>query len=341
MIRNQKELPVDIPEKELISVVAGLRPEFNRAAALKTLIERDSTQTGRVLSNLLNDTTEPSELRQIAAVVLGSDTTHEDVLLKSISKTTEPSVLRRIAQSLGRIGSPKALEALRNVRLGSGNLAAQNVKFARSLISYRYGLGQYLIPRPAQGDILQFDHQKASDLNIEPLAPADVSKVIPSLAQSLPAIAVSEKAATGFSCLGSRFWLLLNAEMVGPDAAKRVNTSNAVVAVVMKREHCPEGWQISEYLLSHPERGGQVDIVGVRPSGASVHFGQIQTGSNTANIRLEALNSPFALPLVFEAEYNTEEIALKVTRAISALQPSENQQRPSIPRRDKGLVPQS
>jgi len=328
---DQKELPIDISEKDLIAAVAGLRPEFNRVSSLKTLLQRGSKQAPQVLSNAILDTSAPTELRSMAAVALGRDTTQEKVLLKSIETNKDPAVLRRIAQSLGRIGTPESLDTLRQIRLRPESLYAQNVLFACTLISCRYGLGQYLMQRPAKDDILKLDERRGVDLDFEQLAPNDVKETLPLLSQTLPAINVSEKAASALTCLGSRLWVLLNEEMVSPDAERRVLANNAVMAVVVKREHCPEGWHVFEYILSQPGKEGHIDIFGVRPAGVSTHFGQVKIGEKDATVQLDAVNTPYALPLVFEAVYNKKEVALKITKAISAKQPAKNQRRPKVP----------
>jgi len=120
-----------------------------------------------------------------------------------------------IAQSLGRIGTPKTLGTLRNLRFKVGSRTARNIEFASSLISYRYGLGKNLIRRPANSDISKIDPNKAVNLNFEPLDPVDVKASLKLINQTLSTVTLSEKAATCFNCLGDRLWLLLNEEIVG------------------------------------------------------------------------------------------------------------------------------
>ncbi|MCF6325366.1 MAG: HEAT repeat domain-containing protein [Gammaproteobacteria bacterium] len=329
---KHKELPADIHDRDLMAVIAGDRPEYRRRDAMQVLLSRGSEISLPVLRETLLSQDAPPDLRSMAAVMLGRDVSQERVLLDALKVPAEPAVLRRIAQGLGRIGSPEALDAMSKVRLKSGSRASLNVGFARSLISYRHGLGQYLIPRPADADILRFDHKKAVSLAFETLKPAEVKKIMPQINRELPAIKLSEKAAMCFSCLNSQLWLLLNEEMVGKQAKQRATESNAVMAVVLKYDHCPAGWHAFEYIFSNPNRDNTIDIVGLRPSGVITHFGQVRADKKDAVVSLQTVNSPYALPMAFEAIYNTDKVALKVTRAISSTGAAEGQIRPAVPK---------
>lgn len=328
---KRKEIPADILDKDLIAAAKGLRPEFVRADALKTVLERNLDPRKALLHQTLRDKAAPRELRCIAAVSLGRDLSQETFLIKSLDQNEESTVLRRIVQSLGQIGSEKSLDALLKVRLPPGSRAEKNLKFARSLISYRHGLNRELLRPPAAADLLKFDQADAVSLDFQPVAREEIEHALPEIKQTMPGITITDKAASSFRCMNSKLWLLFNQEITGGQGAARVRGANAVLAVVMKFEHCPESWSVFEYILSQPNRHGKIDVTGVRPSGVINHFGQVQADGQEAEIVLETVNSVNALPMAFKAMYNIDGIALRVIEAISVPFRIETQLRPKAP----------
>ena len=288
-------------EKALVAAAMRGARLPDRAAALKELLRRGSGQVRPLLGKLATDEGAPAELRTTAVVALGRVATPEnESALRSALAATWPSVVAAAAESLGRIGGRASLDALAKVDLGPRPGAARQVAFARTLLSYRLGLGSDRLAEPPAAALLEMDRERAEPLRLEPVGAEAFLAARPSLEHELPALAVAERDSVRFSCGGERLWLV-RTEMV--DRGDRVlEDTDRVAAIVLKESTCPDGWYVREYILAHPTRHGAAAVFGARPSGRLVHFGLLEPAGTAAALHLRALDAPGARALDFRAE---------------------------------------
>ncbi len=331
---DQEELPIEISERDLIAAVSGLRPELNRVSALKTLLIRGTTEKAWLLRKTITDRAAADDVRSIAAIELGRDakSENEKVLLDALQTRLNETVLRRVAQSLGRVGSAKSFEALQKVKTKTGGKATGSVEFAKTLLSYRFGLRKNLLQTPSSKDILKFDRKKSVGFEFKKVKAKELEGSFEEVQHTIPAIRISSQTAYKFRCLKKELWLVINEELVGPEASARAYASNAIVAAVLKKDHCPEGWYIYEYIFSQPERNAGLKLFGVRPSGIATHFGNVQSSNKGAVVKLNTLNTALALPVEFEAVYDITKARLDVVTANLSTKPAKNQKRPMPPK---------
>ena len=333
-MHDQEEITAKVREKDLIAAVSGLRPDLNRVDALRTLLIRGSKKTNRVLRRTVSDRSAPDDVRSMAAVEMGrkANAKNEQALLKALGSKLSESVLRRTAQSLGRVGSVQAFAALQKIKTPAGSRAAASVAFAKTLLSYRHGMRKNLLPTPPSSEVLKFSRRGSVSLQFEPVKTRELNRSIKGLQETIPAIRITPRSAHKFCCINEELWLVINEEVVGAKARARAFSSNAVVAAVLRKTSCPEGWYVYEYLFSQPENEAGLKLFGVRPSGLATHYGSIRDGDNGALIKLSTLNTELALPIEFEATYDNETAGLDVKTAISAKKPGKTQKRPMSPR---------
>jgi HEAT repeats len=332
---DQEELAETVREEDLIDSALGRRAELDRMTALNELQRRRSPQRGMVLNALLLDSAAPAELRSTAALALGKEVTPqaEDVLIAAL-QTAPVTVVRRAAESLGRIGGRRALEALRQVRVAPDGAPARSVAFARVLISYRLGLGTDRLQPPSPADMLTIEPGRGVELRFEPIAVEAFRAAAASLQEVLPGIPVAERGSVRFFCRSEHLWIVLSEETAAPEGLARLASRDAVAAVVLKESSCPDGWYVNEYILTHPRDTQTLELVGVRPTGVMTHSGEVDLSRPEAAVQLRALNTPYGPAIIFEATVGGAAAGFIMTRAVVAAAASERQKRPAVPVED-------
>ncbi len=332
---DEEGLPATLREDELINGVTGRRPDLDRTLALKELLRRQYPRRIGLLGEVVADRQAPPELRSTAALALGEEAGAEgEAALIVALKTEEPLVVRRAAESLGRIGDRKALAALAEVRAQPGGATARSLAFARTLISYRLGLGTDRLQTPPADALLSVPRERGVALKFEPVKPEAARADAAALKETLPAIAIAERGSVRFSCRTEHLWIVVSEDAAGKKGLGRIAGRDAVTAVVLKQSTCPGGWYVYEYILSHPRDEKALEMFGVRPSGEMVHFGEVALKGGEAAVTLRALNTPYVPAIEFTARYGGAEAAFVMTEALVAVAPAEKQRRPATPRKD-------
>jgi hypothetical protein len=330
---DEAELPATVSEDELIGIVRGQRPSEDRRAALRELILRRSLRRGPVLRELVIDPSASSELRSAAAIALGSGPgpENEQAVIEALD-AGDPDVVRRAAESLGRIGGADGLEALRRLRAEPGGGTGRAVGFARTLIAYRLGLPSERLQPPPASELLEIRRDRADPLVFHTVDAEAFRAARQSLEEALPAIAVAETGSLRTTCRSEHLWIVISGEIAGENAGRRLAERGAVAAVVLKEFECPEGWDVYEYILSHPVEDGRAAIFGVRPTGVLCHYGEMQISGARVRIQLQAVNTPLVPAIAFSAEYDGSAEAFVMLEARLATGALENQRQPNVPR---------
>jgi hypothetical protein len=322
------ERPLEqLGEEALIQAVQGRPSEAGRLEALKELARRRSPRVSGVLSTVLLDEELPADLRAVAAVEAGKQVApgNERALVAAL-RSGPPLVVRRAAESLGRIGGREALPALRATRSYEEEPAvARAVSFARSLISYRLGLGSDLLEPPGAGEILKVDDPEPIEVQAEPAGADAVERMAPWYRLDVPGVAVSPRDALQLRCGGNEFLLMPH------DALADLGRRNAVVGIVLKRAQSLEFFALHLYLLSHPNDERTLALFGVRPDGTLTHFGEMLLGPQEHAFRLNALNTPYGPPVHIEGRIDTAAHRVVLTRALVNRRLSRTQKRAQVP----------
>jgi hypothetical protein len=333
---DRERLSETLPDADLIESATGRRPGLDRAQAIKELVRRRSPGREPVLAALVRDPKAPEDLRSTAALALGRTLSPgaQDALVAALGATS-PLVVRRAAEGLGRIGDRRALDALAKVQVGRDGATARGLRFARSLISYRLGLASPRLDPPPAADLLALDQAHSLELRFEPVAADAFRLAAESIRDALPAIQISEQGSVRFACRSERLWIVLGAEAAGADGMRRLAARDGVAAIVLKESTCPSGWYVYEYILAHAQDAKRLALFGVRPSGETLHFGEVALGDSESSVRLHALNTPLVPPIDFEARVGAAGRGFAMTRASVATVRAAGQKRAAVPTRQR------
>lgn len=308
--RDVEKVPSALGEPELIALIAGGTERTAVIAAVKELARRKSENAAPVLAAVMLASAAPAEARAAAAVALGKEARpeHEHALELGL-KTDDGNVVRRAAEALGRIGGREALAALQAVPPPPEPAARRALAFARSLVSYRLGLGVELL-RPSEALAVAAPAEtRATSLKWGPVGKELLGRVAAGLRRELPAISVAPEGGVELDCVGDRFVLLPTA-----DAAKAAQ-SNFLPAIVLKRSHSLAYFSVHLYLLSHSLGEGLFALFGVRPDGTLTHEGALRSADGAFDFELVALDTPYSPPFAIEGRLLPEEPRIEVRAA--------------------------
>ena len=323
-----RELVVEgIGEEQLIERI--LTPSVKapaRAEALKELIRRASPKASQIVRALIRDRSAPTELRSVAAVALGkaADPENQTALVSALFEESV-EVVRRAAESLGRIGDREALEWLDKAQSRPSEAAAKTIQFARSLISYRLSLGSHRLSPPEEKP-LPVHPERRLKLQAGPVKRERLARLESRIAREIPSVPFDLQSALEISCAGNDFLAVFH-----QDAARAASTDMLAVAV-FKRYSNGE-YSLYEYVLTHPEPSGGLQIFGVRPSGVITHIGQAGIKEREAAFRLQALNTTHSPAIELEGNVDFSEKRLTFSRALVNVDPLPGQKRSRTPHR--------
>jgi hypothetical protein len=278
---------------------------------------------------MVSDPAVPAELKTTVVVALGREATptNEEALLRALA-SAEPSVVAAAADGLARIGGRRAFDALARERTGERPGVARSVAFARTLISYRLGLGEERLAGPSPGTLLELDRERAVSVRLEEVGPDEFHAARPWLDRELPAVPLSPKGSLRFSCRNEHLWLVLARLSVSPGGSP-VAEKDQVAAVLLKESACPDGWFVND--LTHPLNDNAVSLFGVRSTGKLVHSGEIPTRAANAAFVVRAVDVPGVAGLEFRAALGSDG-ALIIREALCGPPRDERKSRPSSPR---------
>ena len=323
----------NVSEEELLVHVRGGAGE-ERTAALKELLRRPSTRVRPVVGQLIADPTAPVELKTIAAHALGQQATpeNETTLLTALT-SDHPTLVLAAAKSLGRIGGARAYDALVAVRVKEGAPIPRSVAFARTLISYRLGLGRERLQPPPPSAILEVKPQSSVLLRFETVEPRVLRERLPALDRNCqPSRSLKRAPSVSRAVRNTSGWCLRRRSS-GRERSRFWGSGSEWLRSVLKESSCPEGWYVYEYILTHPRETTTAAIFGLKPSGGLSHYGEVSLDGANARVRMRAVNTAGVLAIEFAGEFQGLEGALVIREALAATTAQDGQKRPAIPRR--------
>lgn len=322
-----ERLPVDVDDQNLLGVVVGDRAVSDRIGALKELVRRSSPRAASLVRAIVQDHAAPTDLRIAAAIALGTDTRpdHQRALIGALG-TPDVRLLRRVATSLGRIGGPDALPALRSVRRSEDPSATRAVEFAKTLIAYRHSLTSDWLKTPSIGTI-KATVGRAQELRPGPLSPDIERRITERLVHELPGIPVSVEGGVCYRC-GDNVLALLP-HRTPAHAAK----GSFVPATLLKQSHSLGYFSVHLYILSHPIGRDRLAVFGIRPDGTMTHTGTATTDGSQFDFRIEALNTPLSPPVTIAGRLHIDAVRMELTQILVDPEKAAGQVRARTPQR--------
>lgn len=250
--------------KQLLAAGDELDPEVSRKRALSALARSDkSLDSGQILASVLNDRKASSRDRMAAAAYLGllPAEASEELLLSALGKA-QGHLRLQVIQSLGQVGSDRALTRLRRLKLDDGDAANRARVMAELAIAFR----------ERRRDTSAEDLAKKLDLSWRTVKPKQLdAKALKEIVGNLggPRYGIRLRPDLGFrfDCGGFGNAVLLNEALRPGTLVDDARESNMIAAlVVTQAERKLSYFTVRWLVLTSPHRDG-IAIVVLRANG--------------------------------------------------------------------------
>lgn len=302
------------PDAELAELARATRPDVARES-LGVLARREPDLLPGLSRELVLG--HPDEqVRTRAAVVLGRLPGREtQEVLEAALNTESPAVLRRAVGSLGRVGDPTALDALRRVPADPATPVGRQLRMARTLLSYRHGIPESLVEPE---DLTTYAAERGRTIEWAKGGRMSRTAIVASAARELPGTRVAGPSVHPYVCSGHPGAVALDASLKGADP-DTVLAGPRLLGAILRERVCSERYSLDAYLLADDRDGsGRARVWLVRPDGTLVHAGTATVHDRVVAFVVDESRAPYGNPVRVTGSYDLGTGHLEVDEALVA-----------------------
>ena len=311
-------VPTDIDDERAVRALEGRDAEIPPRMALRLLAQRQSRTAIAALAQFAQTPDVASELRVDATRNLGRapGRNRQDALVRLL-RDRDPAVVAAAAESLGLIGDVRALSALEALAPIGNDPVGRKIRWARTLMSYRLGVGSHLITPPAESDLVTAGPQ-AAQIEWRAAASDLAVKATRDVARDLPTLSLRVEQGLLLTCFGIDLLLVPTEHLLDSDRLRALDQRNAVPAALLRYWEASERWAPSLLLFTHPQREErQAALLALRPGGILVGGGTTSEQDVGRRFRLRAIRSGYFPPVEVDGFFSVDE-GFRLERAVSA-----------------------
>lgn len=259
----------------------------NRVKALMVISQLGGVEECKILSRIIANDKEDTDLRAIAAINL-SLLPPEDAVRELISNlwNKEDVVLSKVIKSLGRIGGKNALEALDKISDIKSDFVRKELAFAKALISSRLGLDRKDLAFVEGADRKLEGKDHIVKFSITQIKTGELRKCLQSLEGSNYNVELSKNIGFKVECLGRiNFVFLLNNKYKNNLLSGIIN-KKALFGLLARRSESTGTYAVQSVVLISPRDPATVEIMVCRTDGEVLYSGSghIKDGTMTFSI---------------------------------------------------------
>jgi hypothetical protein len=301
---------------DILAAAQGYVGAPPRSVAFALLAASDDPDREVVLSRVLENPRERPSMRAAAAMALGHILTEKAAeLLVQALWTAPPEALPDVLRSLGRIGSPAALEVIDRQRASAVSPVADAARFSGALIAHRFGLPGHDVPIPTAQDLLAEPIGSERPIEVTTAPPAQARAVLASLAHEPYGIDLAADALLQFRCRTATHTVCLNRRFVAPGAAAALLEHKALLALTALQSQEGAGHSVSYIVLASPSRSGAgIDLLAPLCTGAPALAGSAQVVGEEIRFSLRSVDRPGVRALFLDG--SVERGRMTITRAV-------------------------
>jgi hypothetical protein len=295
--------PVRAPNRaEVRSAALGRGGRLERGAAFGLLLRSDDPEREALLASVANDTRETPQERSAAVIALGHISTPKaEQLLRQMLATAPLRVLPDVLRSLGRIGSPAAIDAIDASVTSSVRPVADAARFAASLIAYRYRLPGHDLPIPPPNELLAVPSRDARPMDVGAAPRSEARAALASLVHEPYGIELAPGSLTQLRCGTDLHVLCVNREFVVRGAASSLLERKALLALAALQSREGDGYSVSYILLSTPSpTRDTIGLLAPRCTGHPALAGSAELNGDRLRLTLRSVDRPGARPLAID-----------------------------------------
>jgi nucleotide-binding universal stress UspA family protein len=280
---------------DVVAAALGVPANLSRTEALARLAASEDPNREDVLSRVLQDPGERAQLRAAAAVGLGHIATErsEQFLVQALY-TAPTEILPEVLGSLGRVGSPAALELIDEHKDSQADLIAAGAHFAGALITFRFGLSGHELHVPRTNELLLDPEGGERAMRIDTPSPGRTRSVLASLEHEPYGIDLATEGLTELRCGTDVHTVCVNRRFTAPGSAAALLERKWVLALAALQSRESEGHSVSFVVLASPSRRGKVDLLVPNCTGHAMLAGSAHVTGDRIAFSLRAIRRPGA-----------------------------------------------
>jgi len=280
---------------EIRAAVQGRGEILPRAVAFALLAESDDPKRETLLSAVVENGREPSQQRSTAAIALGHIPTAEsEQLLSQALRSVPPEVVPYVLGSLGRVGTPAALDLIDSETRSRIGAVAAAARFTGALIAHRFGLPGHDLKVPSAKKLLPEPSDDGRPVEVAQASPADSQAILASLAREPYGVDLFPGPLTQLRCGTDLHTICLNRAFVGAGAVQSIIERKALLALVALQSREGYGHSVAYVVLSDPSGGDDVHLLAPRCSGRPALAGSARVIDDEILFSLRSIDRPGA-----------------------------------------------
>lgn len=280
--------------------------------ATDELLGRESSSTA--YARIVDDESSSLALRVRAAEALGRVGGYVGrAALARALESSHARLVRQAAGSLGRVGIATDRDVLDAVK-PSGAQAQHIFGFARSMISYRLGLGTDLLSTPRR--MSKIATGKSRSMEVTPITSPRLRSVIEATTAS--PVPLTGVGALRVNCDGVETIVALSRNMRRPGASERSLEVNQVAGTVLRPVRSTVELTAHLYVLTHPCDEETVEIFAVRRTGVVALWGYGTFDSDAFHFELRSVEGLRSPTMLFVGRLGVEAPTLGFSQAFVA-----------------------
>ena len=286
--------------QELKEIAMGKIPQISRGdrvKALSAIARIGAAEECKILSKIIADEKEEVDLRAVAAANL-SLLPPEDAERELITHLNVENELvqAKIIRSLGCIGSKKAIEALDRIFQAPSDFIKKEIAFAKTLISYRFGLDRDTLPFVPGADRKLEARSDAINFIIKQIGKDGLMNYLQSFEGSNYGIEVSENIGFKVECGGRVTFLFLLNKKYDHHILSSIIEKKVLFGLLARYIEERDTYTTQSLVLSSPYDRHTLDIIVCRTDGEPLFSGRGYIKESTMTFSITDIERPGTLP---------------------------------------------
>lgn len=269
-----------------------------RVKAIAILARIDPEGTCELLAEVLHDDSADKGLRAVAAVAVSRCRPRErvqEILLHALAMTKSRLLQSKIAKSLGRIGDPEAMGALRALGRSKAGVAEQ-ANLALTLIQARFQRPQEAPPlEPSRGELR--GGEGMAPVTMEPLGSGEIEEILHAFDDSFHGIEVDREVAFQIRIGKDVQPLLLNRQVMAGGGLQAATEKPSLLGFLALRSPEAGTYCVDHLICSDPASRERARLSLFTTSGQPSYAGEVERSGGSLRFELADAEASEGFPL--------------------------------------------
>lgn len=308
--------PEKISDERVRDVLLGRDTTLPRSAGFRALLRSARKDKVRLLGRVLENEEEPARIRSLAAATLTQvpSPSIERVLIRASEQTNDQQVLTALARSLGRVGSPKALDAVVRIRKRTSGAAAAQADFAAALLAHRFDLPGHELPGVGELPVQDLPAAIAHDIAVKRAGKKEATAALEALRSEPYGIELSPRALYEARGTRDRWLVALNEEVTRAEGTATLSQRKMLLGLLAHRHEEHGRYATTFLILTAPAGGAGFEVKAHRVDGPPAFVGRAEPDAGGVRFSIRSVDHPGMFPLAVDGRLENGDLTIEIAR---------------------------